>query len=173
MANNHLVFWHLFWSACCLAMYELQLESCWCYSQEWKVLPWAPWYRWWGMLDLHKGKDFSWYALWSPDTNGLPILSLLVLLEIGKHLCGLLLPLVGRSKTSRSGWVPGHWVKVWDTLDLFHFLPLDCLLLLGGRLGDTWPGSSSAVGGRTGRHRTCWYHQYRQHRACVLWPGMG
>lgn len=33
-----------------------------------------------GMLDLQEGKHFSWYVLWSPDMNGLPIQFLLVLL---------------------------------------------------------------------------------------------
>lgn len=100
----------------------------------------------------------------------LPILSLLVLLGVEKHLCGLLLPLGKRSKTSRSGWAPGHWVSLgipWICFTFCHWtafyhwvegrrlgdIGLDLPLLLGGGPGAVRSGSPSAAGegqGNTG-----------------------
>lgn len=74
-----------------------------------------------------------------------------MLLEVGKHLHGLLLP-CGCSRTSRLRWAPCHWVKIWETLSLVHLLTMGCLLSLGRWLGDTWPGSSTL----RGRARSCW-----------------
>lgn len=55
-----------------LDLHELQLKSCWCCLQEWKVLPWAAWWYevGWGMLDSQEEKHFSWYVLWSTGTKG-------------------------------------------------------------------------------------------------------
>lgn len=142
------------------------------------------------MLDLQEGKPFSWYVLWSPGTNGVPIISLLVLLGKGSNYMSCLLPLGTRSRTVGSGLHSSLPLgRGLGDPGLVYLLPLDCLLPLDGGLGDTWSGSYygpgggpgvarssslSTVGGRIETHRAYWYHQCRWREpvcCCLLWGG--
>lgn len=127
------------------------------------------------MLDLQEGKHFSWYVLWSPDTNGLPIQFLLVLLGQGSTYMVCLLPLGGKGQelklvrglgapgsgspatglSSITGWRIGrHLALIFSSLVEGQKLPgLD---LCCWKKDTETAGTTSTGGG-----------------ACVLLPGVG
>lgn len=158
-----------------LVLHELQLKSCWCGLQEWKVLPWAAW------CPLGEGEGYCAYK--RENISPGIFSSLLVLMGFPFYLCwyclrqgstyvGCLLPPGGGLGDSGSGspsatglpsvtgWRIGRylvWIFLCSQVESQELPGLGLSLLLGEGQGDTRPAGTTSAGGG----------------ACVLLPGVG